>query len=125
MWKINSLNVTSMTNESGQQHEVSRRPEEKQSFDERSEVRITSGVGAGHLCDREGGQGGREDREGGTLMLGERREQRGQRRKERRCQEMGKMETKLIPKVNVLVVSSRAQSTGMARNGGGEKLYFL
>lgn len=33
------------------------------------------------------------------------------------------MEAKPVPKVNVLVVSSRAQSKGMARKGGGEKLF--
>lgn len=98
-----------MINEAGQQHEVSRRLEEKQSFDERGEVKILElgwGTAVRKKKHRDPHAWREEITEGGG--------------KRGRYQEMGEMEVKMVPKINALVIFSRAQNIGMARNAGGE-----
>lgn len=55
-------------------------------------VKITSGIQAGFAVRK---------KSTGTHRLGERREQRG---KKGRYQEMGKMEEKMVPEMNILVI---------------------
>lgn len=97
-----------MINEVGQEQEDSRRS--RILMRERG-VKITSEIQARYTVRK---------KNIGIHRLGERREQKG---KKGRYQEMGKMEEKMVPDMNILVIFSRVHSTGIARNAGGEK-YF-
>lgn len=74
-------------------------------------VKITSGIQVGYALGKQST---------GTHRLGERREPKG---KKGRYQEMEKMEEKMVPEMNILVIFSRAHSTGMVKNGGGESTF--